>query len=81
MKTEAVVVQEKKKQICLLNILTHHLVLSERIRCPKNFVAGLAGIFQTLNVLLSVLFHVTFVTRFEVTFDTSKAAIDAPFNQ
>ena len=37
----------------------------------EDFVAEVAGIFKTLNVLLDVLFHVAYPIRFEVTFDTN----------
>ena len=66
----------------LRNYLTRFsLVVPQRLGGPENFVARVARIFETLNVLLSVLFHVTFATCFEVTFDTSEASIDEPFKQ
>ena len=37
------------------------------MRWPHDFVARVAGIFQTLNVLLSVLFRITYPVGFEVT--------------
>ena len=56
------------------------LVVPQRLGGPENFVAGVARIFETLNVLLSVLFHVPFVFRFEVTVGASIAAINVLVN-
>ena len=65
----------------LRNCLTRFsLVVPQRLGGPENFVAGVARIFETLNVLLNVLFHMAFVFRFEVTVGASIAAINVLVN-
>ena len=58
MTTISVAGSEKRiKSMVVSNFDTCSFVISERMGIPKYFWTGIAGIFEPLNVLFNVLFH------------------------
>ena len=66
MNAKAATGSEKKNKLYILASVPA-VMHSQTMRRPENFFAFIARIFQTLDVLLSVLFRITDPVGFEVT--------------